>query len=110
MSARLQRNYQTLRSLYQASPRERKLILHNAPRDLILAICELALNLLRGHIPLTSQQYRQLKRQKKSIKIFADKRKSVEAKRKSINQSGGFLLPLLSVAVPFLSSLLGPRK
>ncbi|XP_049341305.1 uncharacterized protein LOC125805028 isoform X2 [Astyanax mexicanus] len=110
MSDRLKRNYQVLKSLHQASPRERKLILRQAPTDLVLAICEIALNLLRGRIPLTAQQYARLKRQKKAIKLFADKRKSVKVKRNTINQSGGFLLPLLSVAVPFISSLIAARQ
>lgn len=110
MSNRLKRNFQDLKSLYQAPPRERKLILRKAPADLVLAICEIALNLLRGRIPLTAQQYSRLKRQKKAIKLFADKRKSVTVKRKTINQSGGFLLPLLSVAIPFISSLIAGRQ
>ena len=110
MSVRLKRNFQALNSLYQASPGERKVILRKAPTDLILAICEIALNLLRGNIPLTAQQYRQLKRRKKTIKLFANKRTTVESKRKAVNQSGGFLHPLLSVAVPFISSLIASRQ
>lgn len=110
MSARLNTNLPALKNLYKSTPARRKIILRKASSDLILSICELAFNLLRGNIPLTARQYQVLKRQKKWIKLFANKRASVATKRKVINQNGGFLLPLLSVAVPFITSLIASRK
>ena len=110
MSERLKKTLPLLNSLHRSPSRRRKDILRDAPTDLILSICELALNVLRGNIPLTTKQYRVLKIQKKWIKLFDDKRASVERKRKVINQSGGFLLPLLSVAIPFISSLIASRN
>jgi len=64
------------------------------------------LNVLAGNIPLTPQQYQKVKRRRSEIKIVADKKIGVRRKRRFINQQGGFLLPLLSVAIPFISSLI----
>lgn len=110
MSDCLKKSLPLLKSIHRSTPQRRKDILRDAHKDLILSICELALNVLRGNVPLTSKQYRVFKKQKKFIKLFADKRASIETKRKVINQSGGFLLPLLSVAVPFITSLIASRN
>lgn len=110
MSLRLKRNLPLLRSLVGATSNERKAILGHCSSDLILSLCEIALNLLKGRIPLTLTQLKKLKRQKTSIKLFANKRVSLQKKRHSIQQSGGFILPLLSIAVPFITSLIAARR
>lgn len=106
MSDRICRNLPLLKLLLKAKPLQRRIILQTASNDLILMLCEVALNVLNGSIPLTPKQYRVLKRNKSCIKLFADKRVNVSRKKKVINQRGGFLLPLLSVALPFISSLI----
>ena len=104
MSERLKRNLSVLTDLYRTTARQRKAILQSASEDLILTFCEIALNILRGNIPLTTKQFQKLKRQKAKIKLFANKKYSLKRKRKAI-QTGGFLFPLLSVALPVLTSL-----
>jgi hypothetical protein len=110
MSLRLKRNLPLLRRLVGSTAKERKAILGRCSSDLILALCEIALNLLKGRIPLTLNQLKKLRRQKTAIKLFANKRASLQKKRHSIQQSGGFLLPLLSIAVPFITSLIAARR
>lgn len=110
MSLRLKRNLPLLRALVRATPKERKTLLGHCSSDLILSLCEIALNLLKGRIPLTLTQLKNFKRQKTAIKLFANKRTSLQKKRHAIQQSGGFLLPLLSIAVPFITSLIAARS
>lgn len=110
MSLRLKRNLPLLRSLVGATAKERKAILDHCSSDLILSLCEIALNLLKGRIPLTLTQLKKLERQKTAIKLFANKRASLQKKRHSIQQSGGFLLPLLTIDVPFITSLIAARR
>lgn len=110
MSDRLCKQLPLLKLLHKAKPKQRRLILQSASNELILALCELALNILYGTIPLDPGQYRKLKRRKAEIKFVADKKIGISAKKKVFNQSGGFLLPLLSVAVPFISSLIASRQ
>lgn len=105
MSLRMRRNLAMLEMLYKAQPGMRRLIVCNASADFINALCEIALNVLRGNIPLNTKQYKQLKRQKAVIRLVADKKVNHQKKKKKINQTGGFLLPLLGAAIPFITSL-----
>lgn len=98
-----------LTALYRGSAHQRKNILQSASKDLVLTLCEIALNILRGNIPLTAKQFKKFKKQKTKIKLCADKKASLKRKRKAI-QTGGFLLPLLSVAIPVLSSLFASSR
>ncbi|KAI2645178.1 DNA polymerase [Labeo rohita] len=45
-----------------------------ASDEFIIALCELALNVLHGNVPLTSQQYQKLKRRKAEITFVANKK------------------------------------
>ena len=108
MSNRLRRNLPALTALYRGSTQQRRNILQSASKDLILTFCEIALNVLRGNVPLTAEQFKKLKKLKTKIKLCADKKTSLARKRKAI-QTGGFLLPLLSVALPLLGNLFAAR-
>ena len=99
-----------LKSILKAKPLQRRLILQSASDELILTLCEVALNILRGTIPLTKAQYRKLEKKKTAIKFIADKKIGVLKKSLAINQQGGFILPLLSVAIAFISSLIASRQ
>ncbi len=105
MSDRLCKNLPLLKLLYKASPKQRRVILQTASDQLILSLCEIALNVLRGTIPLNTIQYRRLKKRKDEIK-YASKKITVVRKKRMINQRGGFLVPLLSVAIHFITSLI----
>nr|DAC81315.1 TPA_asm: gasderminX [Larimichthys croaker adintovirus] len=108
MSARIRRNAPLLKALYHATPRKRKDILAHSSPDFLQALCEIALNLLKGNIPLSSPQYKKLKSRRKIIRLLADKKTALNQKRRTLmKQSGGFILPLLSAAVPILGNLIG---
>ena len=108
MSERLKRNALLLKALYHAKPSKRKDILKHCSPDFLQALCELSLNLLKGHLKVSPSQYRQLNRQKNIIRLLADKKTSLKRKHQVLKkQTGGFILPLLSAAVPILGNLLG---
>ena len=109
MSARLCKHLPVLKLLHKATPKQRRLILQSASDEFILALCELALNILYGVIPVNRQQYQKLKKRKADIKFVANKEIGIAAKKRVFNQKGGFLLPLLSVALPFLTNLIANR-
>ena len=109
MSARIHRKMPLLKILLKAKPVQRRLILQSASNKLILTLCEVAFNILSGTIPLTNSQYKKLEKKKTEIKFISDKKIGVRRKKRAINLRGGFLLPLLSVAIPFISSLIASR-
>lgn len=110
MSARLCKHLPLLKLLHKATPKQRRLILQSASDELILTLCEVALNILYGTIPLSPKDYRKLKRRKADIKLVSDKKIGISVKKRIFNQKGGFLLPLLSIAVPFISSLIASKQ
>ena len=53
-----------LRLLYKSKPPMIKSILKNAPADLVRALCECSLNVLKGNIKLNKSQKTRLRRYK----------------------------------------------
>lgn len=106
MSRRVKRNLPLLKLLVQASPQHRRAILNTASNDLVAAIVEIALNTLKGNIPLSQQQIKVLKGKRHAIKSLCDKRLPIKKKKQLVRQSGGFIGPLLSFALPLITGLL----
>lgn len=105
MSVRLRRNFALLKTLTRSSPKIRKVILQECSPDLIQAICEICMNLLKGNIPITQCQHNKLKRYKEKIRQMACRKAGVRQKKKLLNQKGGFLLPLLTTVLPMVADL-----
>lgn len=106
MSERVLRNLAVLKILVRAGPKQRKAILCKANNDLVGAIAEIALNTLKGNLPLKPSQYRTLKRKKGVIKKLSDRKVSLKKKKQVIRQSGGFVGSLLGAAIPLLANLI----
>ena len=85
---------------------QRRGILKGADQKLVKAICECALNVVKGNIPLTPYHKRKLTPHKQTLRTLADKKRSLQSKKKIIVQKGGFLPLLLSAIVPTIASLL----
>lgn len=92
--------------MVKATPAARKSILRNASTDLISSIGEIALNILKGRIPLKKRQKNILKKWRKAIRKLSDKTLSIKKKKSIVNQSGGFIGALLGFAIPLITSLL----
>ncbi len=69
MSAKLCKHLPLLKMLHKATPKQRRLILQSSSDKLILTLCEVALNILYGMIPINRQQYQKLKRRKSEITV-----------------------------------------
>lgn len=95
MSRRLSENADFLRVLAKSNPKLRRAILKCCNSELIKAICEVTLNVLRGVVPINKQHKKKLKRYKKVLRALADKTVSVKKKREYLSQTGGNFLPFL---------------
>ena len=82
MSAVVKRALPLLETLVAANPKLKKAIIKYASPDLVTAISEIALNMLKGIIKLTPQQKHRLSRYKKEFHSLAKKNVSVGKKRK----------------------------
>jgi hypothetical protein len=78
-------------------------MINNVPPEVITAICECSLNLLKGVIPLSPRQKRRLARCKTHLRDLASKKVS-KKREKRLNQKGG---DLLSALLPPVLSVLG---
>ena len=99
----MKRNLPMLKLLCGAKPAVIKAVLKGASPDLIDALSECSLNILKGHVRLTSAQKKRLKRYRQSLRALSKKKTSAK-RRKQILQKGGFVGALLK---PALGILLG---
>lgn len=82
-------------------------ILNNPPPSVVKALSNIALNAAKNkdlHQLFTPKQKKLFSSKSKAIITLADRRASLQAKRRAIKQGGGFWIPVLAGAV---SALLG---
>lgn len=105
MSKALKNSEYYLRLLAKSSPRRRKVLLDHVNKEELKSLCEICLNILKGNISLDAKNFRRLKRNRQTIKVLANSKVPIKVKRQVVNQKGGFLGTLASVALPLLVSL-----
>ena len=84
MSAVVRRALPLLKVLVDARPKLKKAIIKHAPTELVTAISEIVLNLIKGVIKLTAHQKKRLSRYKKELLALAKKKVSLGKKGKSL--------------------------
>ncbi len=104
MSKPMRRSLLYLQIMAVCKPKLRKMLIAHAPSDVIMAICECSLNVLKGVIPMTPRQKRMLSRYKTHLRALANKKVSQKRKRRYLNQKGG---GLLTTVLPPVLSVLG---
>ena len=83
--------------LAQAPEAYRQQMIHHAPSELINCISECCSNILKGNVTLTPAQKRKLRPKCQHLRLLADKKTSIQKKKRVLNQKGG-ILPLLALA------------
>ena len=106
MSARVKRNLPLLKVLCGAKPALIRAVVKGGSPELIHALCECSLNILKGNVQLSTAQKKQLSRYKQSLRVLSRKGTSVQ-RRKQILQKGGFVGVLLKPVLSALGGLLG---
>ncbi|KMQ81718.1 iron-uptake system-binding protein [Lasius niger] len=86
--------------------KSKKDLLKKCPNSVIKAVCECALNVLKGTVPISSHQKRKLSPYKQTLRQLAKKKVPLFKKRKLLVQKGeGFLSFILPAAISLLGSL-----
>ncbi len=106
MSARLRKHLTMIQLLAKAKRPLVKSIIHAADKDLIICLCEIALNVIKGNVPLSPAQKRKLTPYKTGLREVVKKRVSLK-KRKQVFQRGGFLGTLLATLTPLVIESVG---
>lgn len=109
-SSRVVRHATDLRLLGRAKAAVRKRKIRDAPKDLIMALVDVAKALIKGEISLSSSQLGAVRRQKKNFLSLVRPGKALGTLKKTL-QTGGFLSallgPILKIAGPLLGGLFG---
>ena len=108
MASRLRKHATLLRLLAKASPSVARSIIKVADADLIDLLSECAHNILKGNIRLTPKRKQQLRRHANSLRKIATKKTSINARKRTIAQKGGFVGALMGAMVPLLGSVVPP--
>ena len=108
MTQRIKKNFPMLNALYHCKKAvDRKNILKTANPELIKALCDCVLNVLRCTVPINSHQKKKLRRKKKVLRSLVDPNKSIISKKKLLVQHGGSPLTLLvPLLAPVINSLI----
>lgn len=100
MSRAVRNNIELLKALSRMKPKQRQAVLKAADKDLILSVCECALNLLKGNINVSASEKRKLGRFKNILRRLVKKGEGLKSKKKYlIQKGGGVFLPILLSAV-----------
>ena len=93
MSKRMKGSLPYLQVLVKSKPKLRKLLINNVPEEVITAICECSLNLLKGVVPLTPGSKATFGTAQDTSPRFESIRECRESERgRTLNQKGGGLL------------------
>jgi len=103
---RIRSNYHNLHVLKDARPKLRRAILANSDKELVNSVGKCALNVLQGNVKLSNCKKRKLRKFRRQLRTVADSHMPLARKKKLIIQSGGVLVPLLSVVLPTIASLI----
>ena len=86
------------------SDKQRKFLLKRAKDCVIDSISEIALNCLKGNVPIKNCDFKKLRRYKSILRKISSPSPCYK-RRKILVQKGGFLPILLNTALGFLGSL-----
>jgi hypothetical protein len=102
--------FSILKKLVHLSPRDRKLVIDVFDRELIDAISECALNIVKNKVKVNKKTKAKLKQYQREIITLSDKKSSPRVKRQIINQEGGAILPfLIQPVLGILASLFADK-
>ena len=92
-----------LAALYHFNKEQRKAVLQKADAKLVRRICECALNVLIGNVPLSKSHKCRLRKHAKVLRKLASPDITLQRRKNIIVQRGGFLPALLA---PLIATLL----
>lgn len=95
MSRCVKSNLELLQALSNMSPKRVRRYLYLADKELVQSICECALNILKGNVPLEPRQKKGLCHYKHVLRKLVHSKVCWKAKRKYLVQKGAGILPAL---------------
>ena len=98
--------YALLYVISSLNPRQQRAFFQYASREQISAFEEACLNLLKNPVGIKGSNLAWARSKKQTIKKLADRQVTKTAKRKILQQKGGFLAALIPVLASLVSSFI----
>ena len=89
-------------AMMQATPQTRKKLVKDSPSEVIRYVSECCHNVLKDNVHLSSAQKKKLYPSRQHLRRLASKSISVQKKKHTLNQKGGFLSLLAPALLPLL--------
>jgi len=105
MSERVKKYLSVLKRIHRLGDRAKREYVRKCDKQFVECVSECAKNVIKGNVPLTSRQIKNLRHKRHDMRALSKKKTSLRAKRK-ILQKGGFLTALLPPVLSVLGSLL----
>jgi hypothetical protein len=102
---KLKKNISYIDVLSKAKKKQRDAIIKTADNELIQCLCECALNILNGNVPLKNSDFQRLSKYKQQLRNLSDPDIHFNQKR-DVLQRGGFLPLLLTPILTLAGQLL----
>ena len=106
MTKRLHKHAPYLHVLAKGTHKQRHGIIQGANKEFMKCLCECALNVLNGNVPLKPADKKKLKKYKHQLRSLTNRKFSSQKKKKTLSQKGGFLGALLTPVLSALGGLL----
>lgn len=99
-----------LRLLERSNPKQRRELLSQATKEELTTLFEVCLNIIKGHIPVEGQKFKQLKRYRNVVRQLGDRKVALKKKKRMISQEGGAVGAVVgtvaSLILPLLAKLI----
>lgn len=90
----------------QSKPSQRKALLQTITKDQLRALSQIAHNIIKLRIKLSSAEKSQLKRERRLLYILGDRSLGYERKSEAIVSKQRFVYILLKIVLPYLKPIL----
>lgn len=90
----------------QTTPGQRKVLLRTITRQQLRAISQIAHNVVKCKIKLTSAQKKALKRERRLLHLLGDRTVGYHHKKKAVSDKQRFIFTLLKIVIPYLEAVL----
>ena len=110
--ARIRDNIKYIADMHNADPNQLKRACAYLTDYQCETLCEICLNILRGHIPLSRQGLGHLRKYRHKIRYMADRKKNLKVKKRIVQNGSGIFVPLLiSALAPLIHRIIdGSRR
>ena len=110
MSKALKNSEHYIQLLAKSGLKRRKALLNQATHEELKGLCEICLNILKGNIPLSENNFRKLKRNSNTIKVLDNSKIPLRVKKRVVSQKGGFLGTVVFLGYTSLVKTLAEMK